>query len=44
MFVLTVWIPRASHVAGGVFAAAQGLLFLNLWALQRQRFVIRRAS
>jgi hypothetical protein len=44
LFVLTVWMPRASHVAGGVFAAAQGLLFLNLWALQRQRFVIRRAS
>lgn len=44
LFVLTNWMPRASHVAGGVFAAAQGLLFLNLWALQRQRFVVRRAS
>jgi hypothetical protein len=44
LFVVTVWIPRASHVAGGVFVAAQGLLFLNLWALQRQRFVMQRDS
>ena len=39
LLIVSVWAPRVSHIAGGVFVAAQGLLFLNVWALQRRRYV-----
>ncbi len=44
LMIVSVWVPRASHIAGGVFVAAQGLLFLNLWALQRQRYVMQKIA
>ena len=42
LFILSVWMPRMSHIAGGVFVASQGMLMLNLWSLQRRQRVLQR--
>jgi hypothetical protein len=44
LLVFSVWIPRVSHIAGGVFVAAQGLLFLNLWSLRREQSRVRSVA